>query len=89
MPSRLNSGLCLRCGDKLIFGADDKPISGPYQCCSKCTDFIERQRYQVKKKVEQGKLNTKTVISSKNIVRPLQSMGPEVPGGVEFEDKKR
>ena len=85
---RLNSGLCLMCGDPLLLGVDEYPISGPYQCCSGCTDVIEKARYEVKKKAENKKLKTKTIVNSKNILRQLGYSGPRVEGAVKFGPSK-
>ena len=84
---RLNSGKCLKCGDELIVGADELPLSGPYQCCSKCTDFIERKRYELKKKLENDEVENKLKMQSQQILRQIGVMGPDV-GGVKFGPSK-
>lgn len=87
---RLNSGLCLVCGVPLIFGADDYPIEGPYQLCSEHTKMLMQGKYNLRKKIEQGKykFNQGKIIPKQHIVSPTATMGPEVPGGdVKFAPK--
>ncbi len=80
---RLNSGKCLMCGSVLIVGSNELPIAGPYQCCTKCTDFIERKRYELKKKVE-NKRNIKGIpLRTGKLLKPIKVMGPDA-GGVKF-----
>ena len=84
---RLNSGKCLKCGDALVLGADELPLTGPYQMCSKCTDLIERARYDLKKKVDQKKLDDGIILQSQQILRQIGVMGPDT-GGVKFGPSK-
>ena len=85
---RLNSGKCLKCGDPLVLDEDGFPISGPYQCCSKCTEVIEKARYELKKKVEAKALNSKIIAQSQNILRHIGPMGKQVEGAVKFGPSK-
>ena len=45
MPNRLLTDKCLRCGSPLITDAEGN--FNKFHCCTKCTDFIHRQMYEM------------------------------------------
>lgn len=45
MVNRLYTDKCLRCGDPLI--TDSEGNFNRFHCCTSCTDFINRQLYEM------------------------------------------
>jgi len=52
--NRLLRGECLRCGTPLI--ADFMGSFNEYNCCTACTDFVEKSLYELSKKKKPGSI---------------------------------
>ena len=71
LGDRRNSGFCLKCGTTLIEVND-------YQCCSECTEFIEKSLVALEhkqKRSKDGKVGGMQVLDKRNVLRQVVPMG--------------
>lgn len=72
LGDRRNSGFCLKCGALLIQPYND------YQCCSKCTAYIQdciKQLNIKKAKAKDGKVGGMRLIDNRNILKQVSPIG--------------
>ena len=53
MGDRMLEEVCLRCGTKLI--ADYMGNFNKWHCCSSCSEWLEKSRYEASKGIKKGK----------------------------------
>jgi len=69
LGDRRNSGFCTMCGTDLLLPWND------YQCCSKCTGYIEHCKGVTSQKKGKSRRVNKTILTRKNIMRQIKPIG--------------
>ena len=67
LGDRRNSGFCMMCGTDLIVPWND------YQCCSKCTQYIEQSVKTIR--MSKDTRRHKRSISSRDVMRQIKPIG--------------